>query len=750
MGESMISTPPFRTSKRWIAIRIALPGLLTVALFAMATFWIALPTLRRNLMESKKTTVHDMTDLVWTLLEHYQQRVEAGEFSVAEGQMRVAERIRAIRYGEEGKDYFWINDTLPRIIMHPYRTDLEGTDVSNFTDPHGKRLFSAFVDLVRRQGAGFEDYMWQWKDDSTRVVPKISYVRLFKPWGWVVGTGIYIEDVRHQIATLSHKAARLFGAMLFLVLLLSGISIWRTLAIERRRAAAELALKESEQRYREFLEHANSLIMRWSPDGVISYVNPFAERCFGYEPDTLLGQNAYDRLFVDASGPRARWNHHRVGDTALQERICENRRLSGETVWIHWFPQVVLDEGGLPREYLMVGNDVTQRLATEAAVERLRSHLQNVINAMPSALIGVDGEGNVVQWNHLAEAIDGFDAASAQGRRLDAAVPQLDLLTEPLQETLRLGKVYSRPRVRLKLDGQLCWTDITLYPLGTAPEDGAAVRVDDITQRIQMEEVMIQSAKMLSVGGLAAGMAHEINNPLSGILQNMQVILNRLDPDFGKNRDVAQESGIDLNRLQEYLVNRGITEMMQWITDSGRRAARIVDNMLSFSRKSQSEFQILNVAELLDRTLELAASDYHVGRRYDFKKITIHKDYLETVPSIRAEPGLLQQVFLNILLNGAQALAEFQQPEPAFLLRITADEAWVNVEIADNGPGMDAQQVQRVFDPFYTTKPVGSGTGLGLSVSYFIITEQHGGRLSVKATPEQGATFIIQLPRAVD
>ena len=425
----MVPASSFRASQRWIA----LPGLLTVAIFAMATFWIALPTLRHSLMESKKTTVNDMTDLVWTLLEHYQQRVEVGEFDIAEAQKRVIERIRAIRYGAEGKDYFWINDTLPRIIMHPYRTDLEGKDVSDFTDPHGKRLFSAFVDLVRRQEAGFEDYMWQWKDDSTRVVPKISYVRLYRPWGWIVGTGIYIEDVRHQIAILSQKAARLFGGMLLLVLLLSAFMVRRSMIIERRRVAAEEALRISEARYREFLEQANNLILRWSPLGEINYANPFAERFFGYRPGEMLGQNAYDLLFLESDTLRRLWNHHRVDAGALEARICENRRGSGESVWVHWFPQVVLDAQGLPREYLMVGNDVTERLASEKALERVRAHLQRIIDAMPSALIGVDGEGRVVRWNTLAESIEGFRPASALGRPLEAVVSQLDPLTIALK-----------------------------------------------------------------------------------------------------------------------------------------------------------------------------------------------------------------------------------------------------------------------------------------------------------------------------
>ena len=108
-----------------------------------------------------------------------------------------------MRYGPESKDYFWINDMQPRLIMHPYRTDLEGKDIAGFTDPSGKHLFVEVVRTVKNSGAGYVDYQWQWKDDPDRIVPKISYVKGFDPWGWIIGTGIYVEDVHTEIAAIT-------------------------------------------------------------------------------------------------------------------------------------------------------------------------------------------------------------------------------------------------------------------------------------------------------------------------------------------------------------------------------------------------------------------------------------------------------------------------------------------------------------------------------------------------------------------
>ena len=117
-----------------------------------------------------------------------------------QAQREAAARIELLRYGDEGKDYFWITDMHPTMVMHPYLPELDGQDLTNYEDQRGKTLFVAFVEAVRENGSGFVDYYWQWKDDPDRIVPKLSYVEEFEPWQWVIGTGIYIEDVNAAIA----------------------------------------------------------------------------------------------------------------------------------------------------------------------------------------------------------------------------------------------------------------------------------------------------------------------------------------------------------------------------------------------------------------------------------------------------------------------------------------------------------------------------------------------------------------------
>ena len=177
--------------------------------------------------------------------------------------------------------------------------------------------------------------------------------------------------------------------------------------------------------------------------------------------------------------------------------------------------------------------------------------------------------------------------------------------------------------------------------------------------------------------------------------------------------------------------------------------------MLSFSRKDPDSIKAVAVPDVLEQALELAGKSYNASKGYDFRKIVVTKEYASPRPEVTCTPAKLQQVFLNILQNAAEAMTlgkenAPQEEPPHLILRVFLDQGEVQVEIEDNGPGMDEATQTRLFEPFFTTKPVGRGTGLGLSVSYFIVTEHLQGRLSVESQPGQGARFRISLPPAAD
>ena len=368
---------------------------------------------------------------------------------------------------------------------------------------------------------------------------------------------------------------------------------------------------------------------------------------------------------------------------------------------------------------------------------------QTMIESMGDPVICLDEKNRILDINQAGQTAFSMAKDLPGHRDLESECPALyqSLVTHRRPEPVEI-------QVSLDSDkGPRNW-DMRIFPLRPSKvrSSGWLIILRDITDRVRMEEMMVQSEKMLSVGGLAAGMAHEINNPLAGILQSLQVIRNRLLTPTAPNVRAAEKSGIDLSNLKTYLTERQILSMMDLMADSGLRAAGIIKNMLSFSQKSGRDKSAHDLCAILDETISLVENDYRMKQHYDFKSIGIQKEYSGKIPPIFCQKGEIQQVLLNILKNGAEAMTEAKIPSPTFHIRCGVKQDTTVIQIRDNGPGMDASTRKRIFEPFFTTKDVGAGTGLGLSVSYFIITENHGGSLEVHSEPGQGTTFTIALP----
>jgi PAS domain S-box-containing protein len=394
-----------------------------------------------------------------------------------------------------------------------------------------------------------------------------------------------------------------------------------------------------------------------------------------------------------------------------------------------------------------VASHDAQRLASQDELRRLRNLLSDIVDSMPSALITVDMQGRITQCNQRASAVSGFREEEAVGKQLEDVFPRLAGEVPRLADAMLRRESWVGHKLPWTFANETRYEDVTIYPLSGHAAAGAVIRLDDVTDRQRMEQMIIQSEKMLSVGGLAAGMAHEINNPLGGILQSAQVINRRISAELPENRRLAGELGCTLEAVRGYLEGRGILTMLDGITDSARRAARIVTDMLEFSRQGESPMAPVDLRHILDKAIELSSKDYNVKRRFDFRKIHIEKHFDQDLPPVPCSATQIEQVLMNLLRNAAQAM-EGNPPDnpPKIILRARRDGNDVHLEVEDNGPGLDEAVRRRMFEPFYTTKPPGVGSGLGLSVSYFIIAENHGGNMSVESEPGRWTRFHVRLP----
>lgn len=372
--------------------------------------------------------------------------------------------------------------------------------------------------------------------------------------------------------------------------------------------------------------------------------------------------------------------------------------------------------------------------------------LLDIINSLPSLIVGVDHEGRVNLWNNQAERYTGISSADAKGCLAESLLPRFAAQLQHVAEVIDSRVAYHAEKIHFR-DHHQRYYDVQIYPLSAEVGGQAVIRIDDVTEQARVEEIMMQTEKMMMVGGLAAGMAHEINNPLGAILQNAQNIERRISPDLPANREAARAAGISLDDVHAYLELRGILGFISHIRVAGSRASKIITNMLKISRNSEPRRESANLGDVIEQVLELAANDYDMKKNYDFRHIQIIREFDESLPPVTITVLEIEQVLLNIFKNAAQAMSAARMPcAPVLTIRTRSEGEMAVIEIEDNGPGMEEATQRRIFEPFFTTKAVGVGTGLGLSVSYAIITNNHKGSIEVVSQAGEGARFIIRLP----
>jgi two-component system, NtrC family, sensor kinase len=356
-----------------------------------------------------------------------------------------------------------------------------------------------------------------------------------------------------------------------------------------------------------------------------------------------------------------------------------------------------------------------------AELELLKEFNESIVESINVGLMAVDLEGRITRLNSALEEIVSISRDEAIGRKVEELFAEdfADTLAQvlgqdgwQLRQTRQIYKLHTTTRL-----GNSLVVNIALAPLWADSEEqtGALVVLEDVTQRLQLEEQLQQREKLSSIGLLAAGVAHEVNTPLTGVSSYTQMLLSMLPENDPKHA------------------------LLLKVRRQADRATEIVNNLLNFSRTgSAAEFMGVDIHRVLDDTLQLLEPQL---RR---SQINIVKNYAESLPRVHGNSVKLQQVFTNLILNARDSIAN-GDGRISLVTRNGDDEDLVMVEVTDNGVGIEPDDVAKIYDPFFTTKGVGRGTGLGLAVTYGIVQE-HSGHIGVSSTPGLGTTFRITLP----
>jgi PAS domain S-box-containing protein len=470
-----------------------------------------------------------------------------------------------------------------------------------------------------------------------------------------------------------------------------------------------------EQRHRSVVQTAMDAIVVTAPDRRLTFANPAACALFG--TDALVGmlvddlveperQQAVQRAEADAFD----------GVTQRYETVI--RRADGALRTVAVVSAPLVEPGGRVAEVVASLRDVTDERHARDAIAKSEARYSRLVEAAGDAIFTLDEAGTITSVNRVLERTIGMRRQQLVGQPFTVLLersPDRDALWRALHDTLR-GTV-QRAELQYR-DGR---GDLRTGSLMATPieDDGRVVGVlsivRDVTDERRLQQQLQLQERLAAIGELVSGVAHELNNPLAGVIAHSQLLLAVPDLDA----DAHEAAGV--------------------IHGEARRAARIVSHLLTFARQHRPQRAICDVSDMVRDTLAL--------RRYAHRVLGIEclVDVPDTLPSTWADQGQLQQVVMNLLVNAEQALELVDHPR---CLRVSAREEGegLTVTVEDNGPGIPADVMPRIFNPFFTTKPVGKGTGLGLSLADGIVRE-HGGRIVVERLEGGGTRFRMELPR---
>jgi PAS domain S-box-containing protein len=368
------------TYSRIKLLSIIAPAVCAVALVLTSATFIIVPEFHSHLVEKKKDTVRFQVETVHSLMAEYHKRVVMGELTLAESQRRALMRIKNLRYGADRRDYFWINDMKPRMIMHPYFRQLDGLDLKDYADVEGKKLFVEMVRIAGQQGQGFVEYHWQWQDRSDLIKKKISFVKLFEPWGWIIGTGMYFDDIERDIARTMARLIRFTLAILAIIIFIAAYLVWTTVKIEIKRKSMEERLINNELRLRTILEKANEMIYTVNEKGVITLASPAWKKILGYDPSEITGRALLDFIHPDDredfTGFLNRERSCEDGHEIREHRMLDH---GGSWKWQSTTAGMACDENERLRYFVCISQDISESMKARQELAMARQNAEEAL-----------------------------------------------------------------------------------------------------------------------------------------------------------------------------------------------------------------------------------------------------------------------------------------------------------------------------------------------------------------------------------
>jgi PAS domain S-box-containing protein len=455
--------------------------------------------------------------------------------------------------------------------------------------------------------------------------------------------------------------------------------------------------------------------------GTIHRVNRYFLNQYPWSSEDVVGQNIFE-LMPDLNDLGVKRKFDQIIDEGriLELTNLQRKNRLGKNVVFN-LKGIPIKHGDAVNGVLALMHDITEKWTLESQVAETEEYLQKLIDNANDIIYTLDAEGYITFLNKMGQEITGYRFDPRERAHYTEYVIEKDLAKNErhFREAIR-GKHQRYATTIIAMDGRLVSALLNITPIRKGNRVVGVLGIArDITERKQMEAQLMQASKMAAIGELAAGVAHEINNPaaiISGTAEQLQFLI--------------EECGDRPEDMKKRLLKH-----VGMIHEQAARCKRITQGLLNFARRTEVHTTDVNVAKLIQETLAL------VENRALSEKKNIKTQLPDDVPTLQADPHQLEQVFLNLVNNALDAVEE----NGLVTIAVRTENKAIVIDVADNGGGIHEEDQRRVFDPFFTNKPVGKGTGLGLSICFGIVQRMHG-EITVESVPGQGARFTVTMP----
>ncbi|HEX7364752.1 MAG TPA: PAS domain S-box protein [Dehalococcoidia bacterium] len=497
-------------------------------------------------------------------------------------------------------------------------------------------------------------------------------------------------------------------------------------AAEAERIKAEEALRQSEERYRTLMEEMREGYFETDLAGNYTFFNDVICSQLGYTREELMGINY--RVYIPKEDVKAVYKvYNEIYRTGKPRRLYPAVNIAKDGT------RIFIESSILPRRnsqgeiigFRGIIRDVTESKRTDEALSQSEEKYRTILHEMDEGYYEVDLAGNYTFFNDVISTRLGYAKKELTGMSYKVYTPE--------EETDAVFKVYNNvyrsgqprrwfPVTNVTKGGTKIFVENSILPIRNPQGQIIGFRgiSRDVTERKQMEEERQQleqraqfASRLASVGEMASGIAHEINNPLTGVIGYAQLLLQGDLPD-------------------------NVRKDLETINDGAQRVANVVQRLLAFARQTKPQRKYVDINDIVETTLDLRA--YHLQT----SNIEVVKQLAPDLPATVADAGQLQQVFLNLIVN-AETEMSLARGHGKLTVKTQRIGDIIRISFKDDGRGIASENLEKIFEPFFTTRQVGQGTGLGLSVCYGIVSE-HNGKIYAESKPGRGATFIVELP----